>query len=80
MAHAEVVPLVDHLLGHVGEVALAVVVVHVEPGEVGVDEQVEVAVAVEVDERAGERAAEALGRKAGGLGHVGEAAGAVVDE
>ena len=70
----------DEPVGCVREFARAVVKVKIHTGEVAHDDQVQVAVVVDVRERCAVRAAVALGLEPGGGGGIGQPTGAVVEQ
>ena len=80
VAHAEGVRLGDPLAGHVGEMAVAVVSVKVNAGEIAHDQQVQVAVVVQVNKRSTVNAPTAFLLQPGGHGRVGEIAMPVVQQ
>ena len=80
MRHAEAVMILYEPIGRVRELARAVVEVKIHTGEVADDDQVQVAVVVDVRERCAVRAAVALGCQPGGSGGIGQPAGAVVEQ
>ena len=71
--------LLDPVVGHIGEVALAVVAVNVDPGKVADTEQIEIIIPVEIRERCTVCATVALGIESGVFCAIGEVALAVID-
>ena len=80
VAHAEGVRLGDPLAGHVGEMAVAVVPVKVNAGEIAHDQQVQDAVVIQINKRRAVNAPTAFLLQPGGHGRVGEIAMPVVQQ
>ena len=80
MGHTESAGIRDPGIGDIGELAHAVIEIKVDAGEVADDDEIEMAIGVEICERGAVNAAPAFGSEVGGLGGVGEFAVATINE
>ena len=80
MRHAETEALLETRIGGIGESAVAVVRVEVEPGEVGGNDEIEVIILIEVDESSAESTAIAFFSKARSRSDVGKISVPIVAE